>query len=340
MDELVSIIIPIYNAEESLSGSIHSILAQDYENIEVILVDDGSRDNSLQICKNIASTDPRVQVIHTHNQGSGPARNVGIDHASGRYAYFPDADDTLAPHAISVMVQAMHSIRRRRVPRGCTAAELFGMYRLYIQMGNSGRALEQIVRYAHHWRPSDPIPLSAASSGRGLYRQIYVPCRKGSFYPGRSIHLLHERSEKRMGKVPARLSCTPRQGNRRKKRAAFHAKEPETMQKTRNLDRIRIQIFGLVLLLPKILECITACFHVSSPALTAALYGILLVFSFLKYRIMKLTDLVRLALVYALFFLNYLFFENSRTYLLDPDLFFLHPHRPVHLQRDSRLGRF
>lgn len=107
MDDLVSIVIPIYNAEKSILSSINSILLQDYENIEVILVDDGSRDNSLQICESIAETDSRVKVIHTQNQGSGPARNTGIESSSGRFAYFPDADDILAPNAISIMVQAM-----------------------------------------------------------------------------------------------------------------------------------------------------------------------------------------------------------------------------------------
>ena len=107
MNELVSIIIPIYNAEKSISDSINSILQQDYKNIEVILVDDGSKDNSLQICKDIAVTDARVKVIHTQNQGSGPARNTGIENASGRFAYFPDADDVLASNAVSTMVGAM-----------------------------------------------------------------------------------------------------------------------------------------------------------------------------------------------------------------------------------------
>lgn len=108
MNELVSIIIPIYNAEKTLSNSINSILMQDYKNIEVILVDDGSKDNSLKICEDIAIADSRVKVIHTKNQGSGPARNIGIENASGRFAYFPDADDILTPNAISVMVQAMN----------------------------------------------------------------------------------------------------------------------------------------------------------------------------------------------------------------------------------------
>ena len=109
MNELVSIIIPIYNMGEQLKKSIKSILNQDYSNYEVLLIDDGSEDNSFQICKEIAENNPRVKCYHTENQGSGPARNVGIQNASGKYAYFPDADDWLAPNAISSCVSAMEN---------------------------------------------------------------------------------------------------------------------------------------------------------------------------------------------------------------------------------------
>ncbi len=107
MNDLVSIIIPVYNMGNSLEGCVWSILEQDYENIEVILVDDGSKDNSYDVCKKIASKDSRVKCIHTENQGSGPARNTGIRESRGRYLYFPDADDFLEPNAVSVLVDAM-----------------------------------------------------------------------------------------------------------------------------------------------------------------------------------------------------------------------------------------
>lgn len=107
MSDLVSVIIPVYNMEESIEACVKSILLQDYTNIEVILVDDGSKDNSYRICQKIALQDNRVKCIHIDNQGSGPARNVGIEKSKGRYLYFPDADDYIDPNAVSVLVEAM-----------------------------------------------------------------------------------------------------------------------------------------------------------------------------------------------------------------------------------------
>lgn len=106
--DLVSIIIPVYNMEKSLEDSVRSVLNQDYENIEVILVDDGSKDNSFAVCQKISADDNRVRCVHTENQGSGPARNVGISESKGRYLYFPDADDYIEPNAISTLVDAMN----------------------------------------------------------------------------------------------------------------------------------------------------------------------------------------------------------------------------------------
>lgn len=104
---LVSIVIPIYNMGISLSQSISSVLNQDYPNIEIILVDDGSTDNSLEIANGFAKKDSRINVIHTENRGSGPARNSGIDHATGKYIYFPDADDSIETDAISILVNSI-----------------------------------------------------------------------------------------------------------------------------------------------------------------------------------------------------------------------------------------
>ena len=103
----VSIIVPVYNMEKSLWQSVDALLAQDYENIEIILVNDGSKDGSGEVCDRLAAKDGRVRAIHTENRGSGPARNAGVAAAGGEYAYFPDADDYLEPYAISRMVAAM-----------------------------------------------------------------------------------------------------------------------------------------------------------------------------------------------------------------------------------------
>lgn len=88
-----SIIVPIYNAEHTLSRCINSLISQDYENIEIILVNDGSTDCSLNICEEFAFKDNRIVLISKPNAGSSAARNTGLDAATGDYIFFADSDD-------------------------------------------------------------------------------------------------------------------------------------------------------------------------------------------------------------------------------------------------------
>ena len=96
-ESLISVIVPVYNAEKLLARCIDSILAQTYPNMEVILVDDGSRDGSPAICDEFAARDRRVRVIHKPNGGVSAARNDGIDTARGEFIAFCDNDDFYAP---------------------------------------------------------------------------------------------------------------------------------------------------------------------------------------------------------------------------------------------------
>ena len=100
----VSIIVPIYNVEKYLSKCIESILSQTYKNIEIILVDDGSPDNSPQICDEYAKKDDRIIVIHKANGGVSSARNAGIDIATGKYIGFVDPDDYIENNMYELMV--------------------------------------------------------------------------------------------------------------------------------------------------------------------------------------------------------------------------------------------
>lgn len=93
----ISIIVPIYNAEEHLDKCVESILEQTETNLEIILVDDGSKDNSFEICKKYEKTDQRVKVIHQENAGVSVARNHGIEIAEGEYIGFVDSDDWIEP---------------------------------------------------------------------------------------------------------------------------------------------------------------------------------------------------------------------------------------------------
>lgn len=93
----ISIIIPVYNAEKYLKRCMDSVCAQTFEDYEVILVNDGSSDNSGALCRAYADKDPRVTCIEKENGGAGSARNAGIDAAKGEYLAFPDADDWFEP---------------------------------------------------------------------------------------------------------------------------------------------------------------------------------------------------------------------------------------------------
>lgn len=91
--DLISIIIPIYNVEKYLEKCLDSVIKQTYDNIEIILIDDGSEDKSKQICDDYAKIDNRIKVIHKKNEGVSKARNIGIDTSKGEFITFIDSDD-------------------------------------------------------------------------------------------------------------------------------------------------------------------------------------------------------------------------------------------------------
>ena len=107
----LSIIIPVYRVEATLERCIESVLAQDYTDWEMILVDDGSDDSSPSICDSYAEADGRIKVIHQRNLGLGAARNSGILSAKGEYLMFIDSDDYIAANTIGPLVMEMDKSR-------------------------------------------------------------------------------------------------------------------------------------------------------------------------------------------------------------------------------------
>lgn len=103
MRPLVSIVIPVYNVEKYLHMCLESVLAQTYENYEVILVNDGSTDISGQICDKYVQENNNFSVIHQKNMGLSSARNVGLVHISGKYVYFLDSDDCIYPKLLEIV---------------------------------------------------------------------------------------------------------------------------------------------------------------------------------------------------------------------------------------------
>ncbi|WP_269050150.1 glycosyltransferase family 2 protein [Sporosarcina sp. G11-34] len=109
IEPMISIIIPVYNAENRLRKSIESVLNQSYRNIEVLLINDGSTDSSLEICEFYSTNDTRVKVIHQINSGVSAARNRGIIEAKGEYITFVDSDDTIDINTYEVVIDYLQT---------------------------------------------------------------------------------------------------------------------------------------------------------------------------------------------------------------------------------------
>ena len=103
----ISIIVPVYKVEEYLKRCIESIMGQSYQNIEIILVDDGSPDNCPEMCDEFAKQDDRIKVVHKKNGGLSDARNVGLENASGKYVMYVDSDDYIELDACRRLLEGM-----------------------------------------------------------------------------------------------------------------------------------------------------------------------------------------------------------------------------------------
>ena len=106
---LLTVVIPVYNVEKYLKRCIESILIQEWKNYDILLVNDGSTDNSPQICDDYAKAYDFISVIHKKNGGLSAARNTGISHAEGEYVYFPDSDDWIEPDTFISLAEVVES---------------------------------------------------------------------------------------------------------------------------------------------------------------------------------------------------------------------------------------
>ena len=111
MNDLISVIMPVYQVEAYLQESIESVLNQDHRELELILIDDGSPDNCGAICDDYAEKDSRVRVIHQENGGAAAAKNAGLRIAKGTWLSFVDSDDYLEPGAYSHMLKLLKEHR-------------------------------------------------------------------------------------------------------------------------------------------------------------------------------------------------------------------------------------
>lgn len=108
MNDLVSVIIPIYNSAQYLSRCLDSVISQNYTSIEIILINDGSTDSSKEICEQYLLKDKRIVLINTENHGVSSARNTGIKHSGGKYITFIDSDDYVDRTIVSCLCQCAY----------------------------------------------------------------------------------------------------------------------------------------------------------------------------------------------------------------------------------------
>ena len=119
-DKLISIIVPVYNVEKYLEKCVYSILNQSYKNLEVILVNDGSNDNSGKICDELSREDSRIKVYHKDNGGLSDARNYGVAKANGEYVGFVDSDDYIDQYMYENLYKAIRKYNTQIAECGIT----------------------------------------------------------------------------------------------------------------------------------------------------------------------------------------------------------------------------
>ena len=108
----LSVIVPIFNGENKIENCLNSIRKQNYNNLEIIVIDDGSTDSTFEICNMIAKEDERVKVYYKENGGVSSARNTGIEKASGKYLMFIDGDDIIDSDFVNSFMQKKELIDR------------------------------------------------------------------------------------------------------------------------------------------------------------------------------------------------------------------------------------
>lgn len=107
MNDLISIILPVYNRKEQLPDCMRSLFAQSHSNLQIILIDDGSTDGTVDLCRDYAARDSRVLLLEGAHRGVSAARNLGLDAATGSYLFFVDSDDAIHPLLLQTLYEAM-----------------------------------------------------------------------------------------------------------------------------------------------------------------------------------------------------------------------------------------
>lgn len=177
--EKISVIVPIYNAENYIKRCCGSILQQTYTNLEVLLIDDGSVDNSPRICDQIAEGDARVKVIHTINQGVSEARNTGIKNASGDWVMFIDADDWIDKNVAEKLVQR---ITNSKADLGVYSfAFEYQSNKVFCEVDKLDCSIKELLQTANSLKESNSVFCSVCNK---IYKRNVLDENDISFYKG------------------------------------------------------------------------------------------------------------------------------------------------------------
>lgn len=199
---LISIIVPVYNVAQWLDTCVTSILAQDWENTEIILVDDGSKDDSGQLCDCWAEKDARIRVIHKENGGLSSARNAALDVVTGDYIMFVDSDDLLHPQICSCLYRVMNTNGAQIAI--CDPSHIFGTAPAQFETSEQTQVFSPIEAIRTLWYQHSFLPSACAK----LYsRNVFASLRftEGLLYEDIDLmHLLFWEAEK-VVYTPAKL---------------------------------------------------------------------------------------------------------------------------------------
>ena len=187
--KMISVIVPVYRVEKYLKRCVDSILQQTYENIEIILVDDGSPDQSGKICDDIARIDSRVRVIHKKNGGLSSARNAALEIINGDYVSFVDSDDLIHPQMIELLLNKMLENNSDVV---CTGLRNFSSTNVvFNNIDEIECEVLQQCDFINHLYPENFGKISVTSCGKIFKRSVFENIRfpEGVIYEDLSIYI-------------------------------------------------------------------------------------------------------------------------------------------------------
>lgn len=183
---LMTLIVPVYNVEEYLDACVQSILAQTYSNLQIILVDDGAKDRSGQLCDKWAQTDARIQVIHEANRGLSGARNTGLEEAAGEYVMFVDSDDVLSPDLCRILYDALKQGGDVAI---CDAVHIFDDKPYEFEISQERTTLDSMEAIRLMWYQTAFLP---SAWGKLYRRELFANRRFTEKRLFEDIDLMHE----------------------------------------------------------------------------------------------------------------------------------------------------